>query len=312
MLIANSAAAMDATIPDGQPDRDAPDLDPLQDFFAELETTTLQVPDPKQDSPAGSADAEIVSDPDQAARLARAERLLERTVIEVSGLKSDLATLVSVIDDIKKRQSQRSPLPAARSGRLPARLSATGTAVTAVVLMVTGFTIWGVYAVASYDVSEPPPIESVPDPVEEEAAPMTTAAAPAAQIQPAVAIATVLPASDAPSFDASARDAPARDAPARDAPARAAPARPAPPPTESAPRRAISYVGTLTVDASPAGEVFLNRKSVGRTPVRLEKLRAGSHLIWIERDGYRRWTRVVPVTADRVSRVSAELDPLNR
>ena len=37
----------------------------------------------------------------------------------------------------------------------------------------------------------------------------------------------------------------------------------------------------------------------------LENLRAGSHLIWIERDGYRRWTRVVQVPADRVTRVSA-------
>jgi hypothetical protein len=67
----------------------------------------------------------------------------------------------------------------------------------------------------------------------------------------------------------------------------------------------------LTIDASPGGEVFVDRRSVGHTPVRLEKLRAGSHLIWIEREGYRRWTRVVAVTADRISRVTADLDPIS-
>ena len=70
------------------------------------------------------------------------------------------------------------------------------------------------------------------------------------------------------------------------------------------------YVGALSIDAAPGGEVFLNRQSAGHTPLRLENLRAGSHLIWIERDGYRRWTRVVQVPANRVSRLSAELEPL--
>jgi hypothetical protein len=46
--------------------------------------------------------------------------------------------------------------------------------------------------------------------------------------------------------------------------------------------------------------------------MRLEDLRAGSHLIWIEREGYRRWTRVVAVAADRISRVSVSLEPLSR
>ena len=62
----------------------------------------------------------------------------------------------------------------------------------------------------------------------------------------------------------------------------------------------VSYVGTLSIDADPDGEVFVNRQDAGRTPIRLDKLRAGSHLIWIERDGYQRWTRVVQVQADRV------------
>ncbi len=70
----------------------------------------------------------------------------------------------------------------------------------------------------------------------------------------------------------------------------------------------VTYVGTLSIDADPDGEVFIDRKPAGRTPLRVPNLRAGSHLIWIERDGYRRWTRVVNVPADRVSRVSADLE----
>jgi hypothetical protein len=42
----------------------------------------------------------------------------------------------------------------------------------------------------------------------------------------------------------------------------------------------------------------------------LTNLRAGSHLIWIERAGYHRFTRVVQVIADRVTRLSAELEPI--
>jgi hypothetical protein len=72
----------------------------------------------------------------------------------------------------------------------------------------------------------------------------------------------------------------------------------------------IRYVGTLSIDSSPGGQVFVDRKMVGRTPMRVQSLRAGSHLIWIEREGYRRWTRVVQVPADRVSRVSVELEPM--
>jgi hypothetical protein len=71
-------------------------------------------------------------------------------------------------------------------------------------------------------------------------------------------------------------------------------------------------MGTLSIDAAPAGNVFINRQPAGRTPLRAENLRAGSHLIWIERDGYRRWTRVVAVAADRVTRVTADLDQLTR
>ena len=90
----------------------------------------------------------------------------------------------------------------------------------------------------------------------------------------------------------SIRKPPARDTPWREEP------------------RRVDYMGTLSSDASPDAEVFITRRPVGRTPVRLTNLKAGSHLVWIQRDGFRRFTRVVQVPADRVTRVSATLDPL--
>jgi hypothetical protein len=71
------------------------------------------------------------------------------------------------------------------------------------------------------------------------------------------------------------------------------------------------YRGTLSVNADqPAAEVFVNRESVGTAPVRVRNLRAGSHLVWIESEGHRRWTRVITVPAEKVTRVSAALEPL--
>jgi archaellum component FlaC len=103
----------------------------------------------------------------------------------------------------------------------------------------------------------------------------------------------------------------------------APPASPAPPPSAApvpvsvpvqsratAEDKRVNYVGTLSVDAQPDGEVFVDRQSTGKTPLKLTNLRAGSHLIWVERDGYRRWTRVVQVPADRVTRLVADLEPL--
>jgi hypothetical protein len=71
------------------------------------------------------------------------------------------------------------------------------------------------------------------------------------------------------------------------------------------------YKGTLAVAADrPGARVFINRREVGVAPVRVRNLKAGAHLVWIERDGFRRWTRVVTVPAERVTRVSADLEPV--
>ena len=71
------------------------------------------------------------------------------------------------------------------------------------------------------------------------------------------------------------------------------------------------YRGTLAVAADrPGATVFVNHRNMGPAPVRVRNLRAGAHLVWIERDGYRRWTRVVTVPAERVTRVTADLEPI--
>lgn len=71
------------------------------------------------------------------------------------------------------------------------------------------------------------------------------------------------------------------------------------------------YKGTLSIAADrPGARVYVNRRDVGVAPVRVRNLKAGAHLVWIEREGFRRWTRVVTVPAERVTRVSADLEPV--
>jgi len=75
--------------------------------------------------------------------------------------------------------------------------------------------------------------------------------------------------------------------------------------------RPTVYKGTLAIAADrPGARVYLNRREIGVAPVRVPNLKAGSHLVWIESDGFRRWTRVVTVPAERVTRVAADLEPL--
>jgi hypothetical protein len=72
------------------------------------------------------------------------------------------------------------------------------------------------------------------------------------------------------------------------------------------------FTGALAIDSEPVGAaVFVNQQPVGATPIHLTRLRAGSHLVWIVRDGYERWTRAVLVAADKETRVTATLQ-LNR
>jgi hypothetical protein len=77
-----------------------------------------------------------------------------------------------------------------------------------------------------------------------------------------------------------------------------------------APRPAPEFVGALEVQSDPVGSaVFVDRRYIGETPVQLTELRAGSHIVWIQRDGYQRWTASVLVPAEKRTRVTATLQP---
>ena len=141
----------------------------------------------------------------------------------------------------------------------------------------TGVCIW--MHIGSEQVAPPAPVAAVGEPVRESLpVPQSIVAPPQPSIVHAAAI-----------------------TPVSTAPARVAPPRVGAPP--------LNYVGTLSIDADPAGDVFIDRKAAGKTPMRAENLKAGSHLVWIERDGYRRFTRVVQVPSGRVTRLVADLEP---
>jgi PEGA domain len=261
--------------------------------------------------------------PSSIARLDRLERSLAQSRAEVEGLKVKVATLVGVIGDIKKRQ-RRHPLenaslvPGLRWPPAP-----SSSAMAAIVLAILlGAWIWTNLS-SSPDRVTAAPQTTQSKPKEPVKSPITAAATvgPAANVVPAAAIVP-------PSATSSSTDLPPERTPDRSAersPARTAertpPRTPEPSPVrtpepDSAASRTVNaagattYVGTLSIDAEPSGDVYVDRRKIGRTPQNVENLRAGSHLIWIEREGYRRYTSVVQVPANRVSRVSVALEPI--
>lgn len=255
------------------------DPDPLLEFSSETSTADDQLAalEPAEEPVTATEDADETPRLDRvdalAARIAHLERALDESKTQVTSLKSEVRTLVRAMADI----------------RTPHRPALPGAAV-AVVALILGVAV----AVAGWRYF---PRDAV-------AASTVAAEQPVAAATPRIVTVT----GSAPAASAEPAPAPPRVAPQV--------ARPARQPASNTARTSVDpvtrYVGTLTVDASPGGNVFVNRRSAGKTPLRLEDLRAGSHLIWIERDGYARWTRVVNVPANRVSRVSAELEPLAR
>ncbi len=96
------------------------ELDPLLAFNAELTAAESSQNPVNPPLPAAGPRAEDVAP--LRLRLDHAERSLDRARIEISALKSDLATLVSAVDDIKKRLSRRPDIVAApQPVRVPPR-----------------------------------------------------------------------------------------------------------------------------------------------------------------------------------------------
>ena len=200
------------------------------------------------------------------------ERSLTAANAEVALLRSDVATLVRAVDDIRARSRK----PAVAPVQAQPNTSRTASVMAGlVVAMVIGGWLWMSNRASAEHVVPTAPAENSIVPT-----------APVPTPEPAV----TTPAAETPPLTQNELANKPAGAPAAASP--------------------VGYVGTLSIDAEPGGEVFIDLRSAGRTPLRVANLRAGSHLIWIERDGYQRFTRIVQVPADRVSRVWADLEPI--
>ncbi len=83
--------------------------------------------------------------------------------------------------------------------------------------------------------------------------------------------------------------------------------------TAAAPVRAdarpAAEAGTLVVESRPTGAtVLVDGRRAGATPLSLGDVRAGTHTIQLERDGYRTWSASVVVAGGEQNRVTASLE----
>jgi len=298
------------------PNSDQPEFDPLLAFTSEpAEPSLAEAP---HDIPVQVAGAAVVAAPAPSepppsdiidglrARIQTLESALEESSAEAAKLRSRVATLVTSSRDIKPRPRRHTaePLIGPAKTLRPVFARAKTLRQFRAAPAIAGVIFGVVLVVWLWIYLSSPAV----DPIVMKAA--TPVAAPPAEERITAQLA-------APGSNPAPAQSPAPPA-ATAIPIAAPVTRVSTPPTVSfskgeprPPARTVSYVGTLTIDSEPGGEVFIDRASAGHTPLRMEKLKAGSHLVWIERDGYRRWTRVVEVPADRVSRVVADLETLN-
>ncbi len=74
------------------------------------------------------------------------------------------------------------------------------------------------------------------------------------------------------------------------------------------PVRTREFFGGLAVHSNPSGAtVFVKGRPVGTTPLKLERLAAGTHAVRVEGVGYEPWTSAVLVPADRLTLITASL-----
>jgi hypothetical protein len=72
---------------------------------------------------------------------------------------------------------------------------------------------------------------------------------------------------------------------------------------------ASRFTGTVLFDSRPTGvRVYLDNTFIGLTPLQVADVRAGSHAVRFEKDGYRRWTAAVQINAGERNRVAASLE----
>ncbi len=70
-----------------------------------------------------------------------------------------------------------------------------------------------------------------------------------------------------------------------------------------------TFTGSVLFETHPSGvNVYLDNKMVGVTPFQLRNVRAGSHVVRMEKTGFKRWTASVRVVAGQRIRVAASLE----
>jgi serine/threonine-protein kinase len=80
-------------------------------------------------------------------------------------------------------------------------------------------------------------------------------------------------------------------------------------PAPATPATMGRYAGDLVIESKPSGaRVYIDNKLAGTTPLSLRHVGAGSHVVRLERDGYRRWSSSVRVVAAERNRVTASLE----
>jgi len=69
--------------------------------------------------------------------------------------------------------------------------------------------------------------------------------------------------------------------------------------------------GQLSINSSPKGaEVYLDDRYVGRTPLIMDRIEVGEHLVRVEQPGYQRWESTIQVNPERTAFLSATLQRL--
>jgi PEGA domain-containing protein len=70
------------------------------------------------------------------------------------------------------------------------------------------------------------------------------------------------------------------------------------------------FVGAITLESEPAGaQVFVDGRPIGLTPLLNWEVRAGSHVVRVESQGYGRWSSAVRVVTGNTLSVVATLQP---
>ena len=204
--------------------------------------------------------------------------------------RSPRAPVVIVADDDEEDEERERPArpPARHPGRLVA---------AALVIVVGGGAVWlgtssaPASQTTAYDASIPP-AESVPSPAPERTAVDTTA-------RPVPAMAKPAPERRRPEpvpvqrTPVARRTTPAASPPPRHVQRQARP--PAPPPAEPA---------LLSVNSVPWGSVYVDGQPVGNTPQIDLQVASGSHLLRVERDGFRPYERRIELASGQRLRIT--------